>query len=570
MRTLKHIAFSILPLAFSLGAVAQPSIPPARPASQAEVNAGLLQYKYVSPATLSAYSLGQSTGSISSATATNIATALDTAVSNGLSDRVFTNATFYSTQGGSAKAVEVLTRTLWDQASSTAMAWNQRLMFDSSSNVVIDWENKTFPNGWNANYVANTNGSVDNSLVVQAGTSDAIKLAVRAISGQTANVLEVQDVSNNRMFSVGSAGLLSGNGGSLTNLDGANVQANTINSNKLDAATRALLGGGTGGSATNLTPWTTTIDANGNNLVGVVVIKGDAAPATFQISNDGEGNSFLIYPDAYADPTRGIDYTVSGSATHRFIGPVSITNLTDNITATGSSNYFSSFNAPTGSVDTLIVDGLSGTGDFLAVDGSGYMFKTNAPAGGDVTTAQLASATNNLNASALSVGTLPLARVGSGITTNNSVLTGLLKGDGARGVTAAAWSDVQALAPSVVQTNGQSTSYSNNVSISAPAFLSGTNANNTGAYVAGKSYFTNVAGNITLAPFTSIPATESWSTTIAIKNTSGAERSVTFPNGTVDNGIGTAPAVVWVTNNTTFVVQVMGFGSDFTNVFSPH
>ena len=46
--------------------------------------------------------------------------------------------------------------------------------------------------------------------------------------------------------------------------------------------------------------------------------------------------------------------------------------------------------------------------------------------------------------------------------------------------------------------------------------------------------------------------------------------SVTFPNGTVDNGLVTGPAVVWVTNDTTFVCQVMGFGSTFTNVFSQH
>ena len=47
--------------------------PPPPPASQAEVNAGILTRKYVSPATLSSYALLQSTGSISSAVATNIA-----------------------------------------------------------------------------------------------------------------------------------------------------------------------------------------------------------------------------------------------------------------------------------------------------------------------------------------------------------------------------------------------------------------------------------------------------------------------------------------------------------------
>jgi hypothetical protein len=73
---------------------------------------------------------------------------------------------------------------------------------------------------------------------------------------------------------------LSGNGAAVTNLSGANIQANTINSNKLDAATRALLGGtGGGSSGTNqlytsgaLTPYVPlSYDASSNVVAGAAL-----------------------------------------------------------------------------------------------------------------------------------------------------------------------------------------------------------------------------------------------------------------------------------------------------------
>jgi len=104
-------------LGLAAGAWAQQPVPP--PASQDEVNTGADAFKYVTPATLSGYSLNQSTGSISAATATNIAVAAseirDTTLSNVLSARLiatnsllgttYTNADTVVSNGLSARLI---------------------------------------------------------------------------------------------------------------------------------------------------------------------------------------------------------------------------------------------------------------------------------------------------------------------------------------------------------------------------------------------------------------------------------------------------------------------------------
>ena len=81
------------------------------------------------------------------------------------------------------------------------------------------------------------------------------------------------------------------------------------------------------------------------------------------------------------------------------------------------------------------------------------------------------------------------------------------------------------------------------------------------------SYHTNVTGNITLAPFTSIPS-GSWAITIAA-TADGTARTITFPNGAVDNAKTNTTASVVVAASSTLVMQVVGYGSSFTNVLTP-
>jgi len=66
-----------------------------------------------------------------------------------------------------------------------------------------------------------------------------------------------------------------------------------------------------------------------------------------------------------------------------------------------------------------------------------------------------------------SVGTTVAQCSASTVTTNQGVLSGLLKGDGGQGVTAAAFSDVNALAPSAIVTNNSGQNF--RVSASANA-----------------------------------------------------------------------------------------------------
>jgi hypothetical protein len=98
-----------------------------------------------------------------------------------------------------------------------------------------------------------------------------------------------------------------------------------------------------------------------------------------------------------------------------------------------------------------------------------------------------------------------------------------------------------------------------------------TNALNTGTYIAGKNYETNISGNITLGPFAQVPlfASNTWGIWIFVTNSSGTDRTVTFPSGTKE--LGTAPAVFTVTNQQTADFFVYGWGNKKTNVaWYPH
>jgi len=100
-------------------------------------------------------------------------------------------------------------------------------------------------------------------------------------------------------------------------------------------------------------------------------------------------------------------------------------------------------------------------------------------------------------------------------------------------------------------------------------FFLTTNAINTGTFTAGKGYETNISGNITLGAFAGIPNNLAWSVYIFVTNSSGTDRTVTFPSGTKENG--TAPAVFYVTNTQTAEFFVSGWGNKKTNVnWKPH
>jgi len=237
--------------------------------------------------------------------------------------------------------------------------------------------------------------------------------------------------------------------------------------------------------------------------------------------------------------------TVKGNLTVNGTQNLATLNVT-NFTVTTNWNGALVTNIPIAAIvapAAILTNGMSVAASFsnsLRLSALSYLYLTNVTAGKVLTATTAGGVTNS------GLGAVPI------------------NGD----ATATTFAQVQALAPSVIQTNGSSTSYSNNASITSPAYFSTTNSINTGAYVAGSSYFTNLTGNITLSPFTSIPAT-SWAITIAAK-ADGTARSVTFPNGVMDNSKTNTAAVAWVGANSTLVMQVVGFGSSFTNVLTPH
>lgn len=125
------------------------------------------------------------------------------------------------------------------------------------------------------------------------------------------------------------------------------------------------LGGGSG-SATNLTPWTSDINADGNNLYEAATIYGssNSAALTLTGSADAQDNAISIYR---TNSGNGIAYF--SQIGHEFTGPVSfidgIGNIsagtvaaTGNLTATGTSNYVAALHTDVFSPDELDVDNL--------------------------------------------------------------------------------------------------------------------------------------------------------------------------------------------------------------------
>jgi len=114
-------------------------------------------------------------------------------------------------------------------------------------------------------------------------------------------------------------------------------------------------------------------------------------------------------------------------------------------------------------------------------------------------------------------------------------------------------------------TVNSSTTYSTN------GFFCGTNAMSL-TLTAGKAYMTNLTANITLTAFAGVPNNLLWSIYLyATNNNSGADRTITFPNGCRGLGGATLPPVYYVTNNACAEFQVTGYGNTVTNVnWSPH
>lgn len=112
-----------------------------------------------------------------------------------------------------------------------------------------------------------------NSIISSVGDSEMLRIDSQ---GNATFLGDIQAGSFN--------GDLNGNGGGISNINGASIQVGTLNSNKLDAATAAQLAlagsGGGSGTATNLTAGTNVFGLASNYVAGVyeqttsLIIKG--------------------------------------------------------------------------------------------------------------------------------------------------------------------------------------------------------------------------------------------------------------------------------------------------------
>ena len=424
------------------------------PASQTEVNAGVVSNKAVTPLTLYNFSLGQATGGVTLVQVTNI----------------------------SAYEVNKATNAL---------------------NAVLPHLNGF--NTWDNNNVFLSGVEFDSTIVAtgkvtvgSSGIASSNQFAVTAPGGY---------------FYVDTNGVLYGNGAGLTALsvNGANIVVATIASNKLAFAvvTPAQLAA--------VTNYATLINMLGPLTNGL----GAGGGGTINITNDLNMLGFNITNVSTIDgPTGGAGLLLLRSTQRE-----STIGLYDS------------------SAGILYMNNYGGTN--LSLGGHRFhgllqLFNSNSPT--------TLSTTGNITAGSFSSAS---STVGTLTATN---IVGLMP------------------AGNVTNAVGSPVAYKSDIggTITADAYHSTTNANNTGSYVAGQSYFTNLTADITLAPFTSVPASGSWAVTIAAKNTSGSTKKITFPNGVVNNNDGTAPAVMYVTNNTTFVSQAAGYGTTFTNYFGAH
>ena len=534
------------------------SAAPPPPATQAEVDAGLDSYKYLTPKTFAGSSLaGGPTNGVTRSVVTNVVTdnALLLTQTNSFAAGITNLAKTYSDATTNATGIRAITAQQTNSAQLLIdLAITDRTNATSIRAITAQQTNApALSNNLYASFVAYpTNSGTDGQVISKTGPHFKFADDASAAGGDAYTNWQYSVYANeNVLYDVASIYMRdTGGSGAIQSSDGSSS---------------ILIGDGSAGIVYEVSDG----DHEFHGLVTITNLNGalsSTSTATTAAEND---NSTKIATTAYVQT----EIAAFGSGQTNVTDTAAYqSQVNSNLLVKGNLDVYGGL-----SLNSLTLSNLSGTGVFLAISNN-IVVKTNIPAGGAgdavLSASQTWTGVNTLSndwkmdaASALYLSNLTTARVlvyntGNGVT--NVGVTGLLLGTGL----GAAFSDIQGLAPSVIQTNGSSTSYSNNVSVVAPAFFSPTNANNTGAYTAGLTYFTNLTGNITIAPFAGIPS-GSWSITIAAK-ADGTTRTITFPNGTVNNAVNTAPAVAYVTNGTTLVLQVVGYGSAFTNVLTPH
>lgn len=219
--------------------------------------------------------------------------------------------------------------------------------------------------------------------------------------------------------------------------------------------------------------------------------------------------------------------------------------------------FYVSTNGHTVVLSNLVVGGSISSGSGSSAAGSITMNEGTAPS----LTANMFSIYSPTDVAAGGLAfVLPAAAFSGPVKVANS--------SGVMTISAAAFTDIQALAPSVIVTNGASTAITVSNSFAANGGISiATNANNTGTALVGYTLVTNATGNFTLAALT-LPDTSSvWCFNIAVTNGSGADITITGPNGTkaAKQQGGSAPAVTYCTNLTWTEINVRALQGKFTN-----
>lgn len=106
--------------------------------------------------------------------------------------------------------------------------------------------------------------------------------------------------------------------------------------------------------------------------------------------------------------------------------------------------------------------------------------------------------------------------------------------------------------------------------VATNGFLMTTNPIPAQVLSVGRSYMTNIAGDMTLGAFANVPNNYTWAIYLYVTNSSATDYKITFPNGTKCQGHGTPP-VIYVTNKQEAAFQITGYGQLATNVnWSPY
>jgi hypothetical protein len=184
---------------------------------------------------------------------------------------------------------------------STNAAADAYIYFDTSSNLVVGADNP-------ANFVLEnagfTNAEIMVPLTVDVSSPTNTPLRVAGANGQTADLQQWQAANFNIgqgtvLARVDANGVFYGNGTGLTNLNGAALQAGTVNSNALDTATRQLLGQG------------------GNVRSGVATIGSFAVTAAATFSSPLPNTNYAVVATPEFN-TGGVTWWVNGKTTNGF------------------------------------------------------------------------------------------------------------------------------------------------------------------------------------------------------------------------------------------------------------